>query len=99
MDQEILVQYARDGVSGVMQGTLVRYDQDLDTYVLLINRNMKPNPATGEMFVLPKTETEFFAEDVFYIQRQLESEDDARRAIEIAGAVASGMVGGPGGLQ
>lgn len=99
MGQDVIIQYARNGASGVMAGTIARREEETGTYVLLIKRNMKPNPNTGEMFILPKSETEFFPEDVFYVQRQLESEEDARRAMEIAGAVSSGMMGRPGGLQ
>lgn len=99
MGKEVTFQYARNGVSGVMAGKLDRHEVETDTYVLAIARNMKPHPQTGEVFILPKSETEFFAEDVFFIQRQLETEQEAKQAIEIAGAVASGLVGGPGGLQ
>jgi hypothetical protein len=99
MGQEVTFQYARNGVSGVMAGKLDRYEAETDTFVLAISRNIKPLPQTGETFILPKSETEFFAEDVFFIQRQLETEQEAKKALEIAGAVASSLVGGPGGLQ
>jgi hypothetical protein len=99
MGKKVFLEYAHAGASGVVQGTLERYDEETDTYVLVIERNMRPHPQTGELIILPKSETELFGEDVYSVQQQMETEDEARRAIEIAGAVAGGAGGGLGGLQ
>ena len=102
----VVLHMVRDSESTIQQGILERENEELGSFVLKIERMARQHPETGELMVLPESETEFFPEDVWYIQRQLESELQAQAEIAkgndgpkiIPGS--SGMVGGGlGGLQ
>lgn len=104
--QLVVLHLVRNGESTIQQGVVDREDEELGTFVLGIDRIMREHPETREVLTMPQSETEFFPEDVFYLQRQLETEDEAQAAISrgddgpriIPGS--SGAVGGGyGGLQ
>jgi hypothetical protein len=104
----VVLHMVRDGESTIQQGILEREDEELGSFVLKIERMAREHPETREMMVLPESETEFFAEDVWYVQRQLESELQAQAEIAKQGGGggsaiipgSSGMAGGGfGGLQ
>lgn len=94
---DIVVHFARDGVSSIMAGQLSSEDEAIGSFIISIKRNVKHHQ--GQVLVLPQSETEFFPEDILYVQHALETEEEAERAFQVAGAAASGTGGGFGGLQ
>jgi hypothetical protein len=106
MGQTVILHLSKGGGDSIQQGVIEREDEPLGTFVLRIDRMAREHPETHELIVLPQSETEFFPEDVFYVQRPLESEEEAKQVLATQGdgpkiiPGSSGMVGGGyGGLQ
>ncbi len=100
--QLVVLHLVKDGESSIQQGVVDREDPELGTFVLRIDRIAREHPETREMMVMPQSETEFFPDDVWYLQRQLETEEEAQAVImseSNAPKIIPGGFGGPGGLQ
>lgn len=101
----IVIHLMSEGQNSIQQGVLSRGGEGIGSYVLRISRVARRHPHTSELIIMPESETEFFPDDVWYIQRQLETEEEAAvRLKEEAGKpkiISGRQVGGGrfGGLQ
>ncbi len=101
----IVIHLMSEGQNSIQQGVLAKGSEEIGSYVLRISRASRRHPHTSELIIMPESETEFFPDDVWYIQRQLETEGEAAaRLKEEAGKpkIISGRQGGGGlfgGLQ
>jgi hypothetical protein len=96
--QYVVIHFARDGATSIMAGVLKRFDEELGNFTMSIARQQKSHQ--GQLLVLPESETDFFPGDVFYVQVQLETEEEAQQVL-MSGTTASPIVTGGfgGGLQ